>query len=217
LKLIARTKIKTSITVLALVLFLAGVTTFLWVLADSAPQVPLAGRVLYRTNDPSGQMRYVILVTNLTSDLLLVQLSSASFTNRIWSPTQAGPFVLFDGFDLRSHNTRLIAAALRQGAAESRHCGTNGAAAYRSGLKEPAPGFVLCFAYENLPPVRHRSCSSTFQKNETRVLVATALPTAYHALRRPVIALRLQSTTPAGRVAELGSLNKINEAALDRR
>lgn len=118
LKLVARTKIKTSIAVLAGVLFLLGVVTLMWVLPDSASQVAVAGRVLYRTNDPSGQMRYVVAVTNLSSRLFLVQLSQASFTNRIWSPTQSVPFVLFDGFDLRSHSTRLIAVVPLHGAVE---------------------------------------------------------------------------------------------------
>lgn len=112
------TKIKISIVVLAGVLLLLGVVSLVWVLADSTPQVPLAVRVLYRTNDPSGQMRYVIAVTNLTRDWFVVQLSR-SFTNRIWEPTQSGPFVLFDGFQLRSYSTRVIAVAPRNGAIQA--------------------------------------------------------------------------------------------------
>ena|ERR1041385_5327194 len=114
----AWTKNKTSFAVLTLILILAGTVILVWVLADSAPQVPLTARVIYRTNDPSGQMCYLIAVTNVSNDRLFVQPDRKGFTNCTRRTTPSFSLSPGAGFDLDPQKVRLFFAATRPDALE---------------------------------------------------------------------------------------------------
>ena len=67
-------------------IFLA-VAAFLWWLVPVAPTVPLAARFLYRTNLPSGELRYVVALTNVGPDAVTIYGTGELLVAGVWRAT----------------------------------------------------------------------------------------------------------------------------------
>ena len=94
--------------VLLAALFVAVAIFLLW-LAPAAPSVPLEGRVLYRTNHPSGQFHYLVGVTNLSGGNLRLLGEGERFPAVAWATNQPPKIPQIFIVDLAPHAGTVVA------------------------------------------------------------------------------------------------------------
>ena len=96
--------------VLLAALFVAAAIFLLW-LAPVAPSVPLAARVLSRTNHPNGQRLYLVGVTNLSGGNLEIVGEGELFPGTVSTATGPRTMPQLFRWDLAPHAGMVVALA----------------------------------------------------------------------------------------------------------